>query len=186
MNYVYLSDIMIEFRAFSENVEVFGQTILCFVYGIPLYENEMRELLNRHGLTDVQADRWYSQQKWLNAFAEVSEDFGPNTLFTLGKSIPEQAAFRGEFTELKEALDAVDSVFKMNHRNGNAGNYKLVMYDAENKQAIMESDSSYPMDFERGVLVGMIRKYKPVAGSVPRVETITTSDNSGKSFLVKW
>lgn len=177
---------MKNFVAYSEEVEVVGQTILCFIYGIPKYEEEMRELLARHGLENIQADGWYPQQKWLDAFAELLANFGPFTLFTLGKSIPEQAAFRLEFTELEQALRAVDVVYQMNHRNGEVGHYIITKYDAELKEAFMECTSPYPADFERGVLVGMIRKYKPQFGAVPKVELLSPLTEGFRTFRINW
>jgi hypothetical protein len=179
------------FEAYSPHVEVFGQTVGCFIYGIPGYEAYMAELLQRNGIPDLQPDHWYPQQLWLNAFREVSKNFGPNTLFTLGKSIPSHAAFRLEFTDLEAALQAVDKVFQLNHRNGYTGCYRLSEFDALNKEAVMECKSPYPPDFERGVLVGMVRKYKPAAGAVAKVEPLPGRqlDEEGEEvrrFRIKW
>ncbi|WP_069658772.1 hypothetical protein [Arcticibacter eurypsychrophilus] len=175
-----------KFKSYSEGVEVVGQTILCFIYGVPKYEDEMRELLVRHGLEDIQPDGWYPQQKWLDAFSELFDNYGPFTLFTLGKSIPEQAAFRLQFTELEQALRAVDVVYQMNRRNGEVGHYTITKYDAELKEALMECTSPYPADFERGVLVGMIRKYKSHVGSVPKVELLSPLTEGFRTFSINW
>jgi hypothetical protein len=53
-------------------------------------------------LQNPEPDKWYSQEAWLNAFKEIAETVGTNTLFMIGKSIPEHAKFPPQIDLLRK------------------------------------------------------------------------------------
>ncbi len=160
---------MAQYIAFSDNVEVNGQTILAFVNALPNYKDQMLITLKNHNLEDIQVERWYSQKSWLDAFKEIGEKYGVNTLFAIGKAIPENAKFP-PINDLKQALESIDIAYKMNHRGGDTGYYKLIEYYENVRFAVMECKNPYPSSFDKGIIMTIARKFKPTNSILVKVE----------------
>lgn len=161
---------MAQYIPFDPNIKVLGQTILSFVNALPAFKEAMLKVLANHQLTDIQNEKWYSQKLWLDAFREIGENYGSNTLFSIGKAIPESAIFPKEIDNLEKALASIDMAYHMNHTDGEIGYYKLKEYNAGLKTAIMECMNPYPSHFDRGIIMTMARKFKPVDSMVVKVE----------------
>lgn len=164
---------MAQFIPFSPNVEVNGQTILSFINAVPnnaLTQRFMGNVLKKHSLNNLQADNWYSQTSWLNAFKEISTRYGESTLFSIGKVIPENAIFPPQVKNLEGALASIDVAYNMNHRGGAIGYYKLVSFDGSGNKAIMECKNPYPSNFDRGIITTIARKFSPTSANAVKVE----------------
>lgn len=168
---------MAMFVAMSDGVEVNGETVNSIVAGMRGFRSRAQEILSKHGIVDPKPGMWYSQQDWLDSFKEISTSLGPNTLYAIGTQIPENANFPPEIDAIEKALSAIDVAFHMNHRIGGKvlfdprtgtmhegiGHYQYqTVGDREGK---MICRNSYPCDFDRGIIEGMARKFKP-AGSL--------------------
>jgi len=149
---------MEKFKASSDRVEVNGETIISFV-GDSI---QRVSILEKHGIFNVRPGVWYKQQLWLNAFKEISDKIGPITLRLIGKAIPANAKFPPEIKTTKPAFELLDTAYKMNHRGGEIGYYKFVSYDENSKQIQMEINTPYPEEFDEGILVGLLEKFKPM------------------------
>jgi len=152
---------MAQFKPFAPNVQVLGQTILAIVTAMEKGQESRKEILARHGIKNPEPQQWYPQEAYLNAFKEISENVGPSTLFVIGKSIPENAKFPPQIDSLEKALAAIDMAYKMNHKGGDIGSYKLVSFDKKERLAIVECNNPYPSEFDRGIITTMLRKFKP-------------------------
>ncbi len=152
---------MAQFIPFESDVEVNGQTILSFVHALPSSQETFYKILEDHGLSGLEPDGWFSQEKWLNAFKEIYETLGPHTLFMIGKAIPENAIFPSHIDTLEKALASINIAYHLNHRGGEIGYYKLLSYDKDARIAIMECKNPYPSDFDRGIIMTMLRKFLP-------------------------
>lgn len=151
---------MAQFKAFADGVEVTGETVLAFIKALSVGQ-EMRALvLDKHGIKDPQVGEWYPQQNWLSGFEEIAQTVGSNTLFMIGKAIPEHAQFPPDIDTVEKALQILDVAYHMNHRGGEIGYYKLVSYDNRAHKAVMECKNPYPSDFDRGILTTLFRKFK--------------------------
>ncbi|MEM1136209.1 MAG: hypothetical protein AAGI07_10245 [Bacteroidota bacterium] len=112
---------MAQYIPFGDGVEVNGQSVLAFVNALPAYNTILREILSKYEIPEIKKDEWYSQKKILNAYEEVGKTYGANTLFALGKAIPEYATFPPELDNLEKALSSIGMAYDMNHRNGEIG-----------------------------------------------------------------
>ncbi len=182
---------MAQYEPFAADVEVNGQTILAFVEGIPNFKDKMLGILENHGLKDVKQNEWYSQKKWLNAFKEVGQTYGSNTLFVIGKAIPENAVFPPEIEGLESALNAINIAYQMNHRNGDIGYYKLINLQADSRFATFECKNPYPSDFDKGIITTMARRFKPKDAIIVEVkldENKPTRKNGADSctYIITW
>jgi hypothetical protein len=152
---------MAQFIAYDPNVKVNGQTILSVVNAMEYGKDGRMQILKKHGLSIIEPEGWYDQQKWLNAFREIHDTLGTNTLYIIGKAIPANAKFPPEIDSLEKALNAIDVAYHMNHTKGNIGNYKVTEFDGKKRRAVMTCNNPYPSDFDRGIINAMLVRFKP-------------------------
>lgn len=152
---------MATFIAFDPKVEVNGRTILSVIEAMPEGREIRAEILAHHGLYPLEADGWYSQQKWLNAYKEVATLLGENTLFMIGKAIPNNADFPPNVDNLYSALQSINVAYHFNHRCGEIGYYRLIHFDADEAHARMECYTPYHSDFDRGIISAMVERFRP-------------------------
>ena len=176
------------FQAASSQVEVNGETVLAIVAGMTFGAARAQRVLAGHGIIDPRPGVWYKQQAWLNAFQEIANTLGPNTLFSIGQKIPEQAQFPPSIDTLEKALAAIDVAYQMNHRGGPIGSYR---YEPNGPRAArVVCDNPYPSDFDRGIVASVAVRFKPEGAQVT-VEldpTRPTRKKGGETctFLVTW
>ncbi len=164
---------MAQFKAFAADVEVNGETVLSIVEGMGNSKEMALSILAKHGIANPQPGQWYAQQSWLDAFKTIAESIGENTLFAIGRKIPEKAQFPPAIDNIEKALAAIDIAYHMNHRirgvtlfdpsNGSMkegiGHYTYEKIDG--KSARMLCKNPYPCDFDRGIIEAMGRRFKP-------------------------
>lgn len=183
---------MAEFISFDENVEVNGETVSTVINAFPEYLTGMAiRILKEHGIDNPTPGQWYNQQLWLNAFKEISDKFGANTLFEIGKAIPSYAKFPVEINTMESALASINEAYRMNHRGGNIGFYKLVKFNEHLKNAIMHCNNPYPCDFDRGIITTMARKFRPIDSNFPEalLDRTKPSRKNGADeswYVVSW
>jgi hypothetical protein len=182
---------MAEYVPFSSNVEVLGQTVLSCVNALPSYQNVMEQVLAKHGLADIMPDKWYSQERWLNAFRDIGKRYGPHTLFLIGKAIPLNAKFPPNIDNLETALNSIDIAYKMNHRNGDIGYYKLLDLNHNRKLATMECKNPYPSFFDMGIILSMARKFKSNPSDIVEISRDETQPSRltgamSCQYILKW
>lgn len=84
---------------------------------------------------------------------------------------------------------ALGPVYQASHRNGYVGYCGLIDYDATKRWARMESKTPYPVDYQRGLLTNLLRKYKDAYGMALEVKVIPPIENSDPEvvyFETKW
>jgi hypothetical protein len=152
---------MAHFIPFDDKVEVKGEAILSIANAFLPKEKEMRKILKKNGIDDPQPSKWYSQILYLNGYKEIGETFGPAILFRIGTVIPQHAVFPPDIDSIEKALNSIDVAYHMNHRNGEIGYYKVLGFDEENRQAMMECKNPYHSTFDRGLILAMLIKFMP-------------------------
>ncbi len=161
---------MAQFIPFDENVEVNGQTILSVVNGVsPTFRNKIKKVLTKNGIIAPTPSNWYLQKNWLLAFKEIYDTIGSNTLFSIGKSILDNADFPDEIDNLEKALLSIDVAYKMNHRGGKIGYYNLVYFDETDRTAQIECKNPYPCFFDKGIIIAIVRRFKPEDSIIHKV-----------------
>lgn len=154
-------NIMAQFVSFDPAVKVIGNSILLFVNAMDFGKEERIEILEKHGLANLDANEWYDLQKWLDAFKELSEGIWASTLFIIGKDIPANAKFPPDIDSIEKALYSINIAYRMNHTSGDIGSYDVTMFDAAQRKAVMVCRNPYPSDFDRGILAAITERFKP-------------------------
>jgi hypothetical protein len=148
-------------KPFDPNTEFLGKTLLSSILGLPGFtQKNMFRILEQKGIKQLDSNTWYILKIALDFYTQVNKDFGPNTIFNLGKAVPENAIFPPDIDSIESALQLIDVAYNMNHRNGYFGFYKMVSHDLEEKKIIMQCYTPYLCDFDRGLLTAMARKFK--------------------------
>lgn len=193
---------MSEFKSFEEGIDT--NAIQPFLVGSMSKESRLA-ILKNHGLEyEENPDKFYDLQKFLNAFEEVKNQFGEMNVFLIGKSVIDNAQFP-PINSLKQALESLDIAYHMNHRKGGQmmfnpqtgqmlegiGHLKLAKYDEANKVAEMVCHTPYPSKFEEGLIVQIVRKFKPEGSIRTKVELDETKETRRKgaetcTFKISW
>ncbi|BDU73016.1 hypothetical protein [Mesoterricola silvestris] len=176
------------FEAASQEVEVNGETVLSVVAGLSFGADRARRVLASHGIEDPQPGAWFPQQRWLDAFREIAGTLGPNTLYAIGLRIPDRALFPEGPASMEEALAAIDTAYRMNHRGGPIGSYRFQALGPRCGRVVC--DNPYPSDFDRGLIMAVAERHKP-RGSTPEVTLepdLPTRKTGGETctFRVTW
>ncbi len=179
---------MAMFKAFSDGVEVNGETVLSVVNGSPVKEFTL-DILAKNGIKEPKEGQWYSQQTWLNVFKIISDEIGPTLLYSIGHSIRNSAIFPAGINTIEKALASIDVAYHMNHRNGDIGSYKFEM-DGK-KRGKMICENPYPCEFDSGLIAGIAEKFKPqgslfvVVEHMPQVPCRKNGDNAC-GYTISW
>lgn len=155
--------------------EVTGPTILGIIEAMSIYGGAARKIFARHSMKDIDPNGRYSFDQYLQAFREVGQEVGDATLLAIGKKIPEHAAWPPGVTDIASAIASVDVAYHMNHYRDGAimfdlatntmlegiGNY--ICERVAKRRVVATSDTPYPCEFDRGIFLGLARRFEPTA-----------------------
>ena len=164
---------MAQFIAINKDVEVNKQTVLSIVNSMEKSKDVRLNILLKNGINPEEKE-WFNQQKWLDAFKNISDKLGDMNLFLIGKAIIENAQFP-PINTLQEGLGSIDIAYHMNHRINDEvmfnpstgkmadgiGHYKLASYSEKDRKAVMVCNNPYPSKFDEGIITQVVRKFKP-------------------------
>src|SRR5919112_4496738 len=99
---------MPRYMAKRPGIEVLGKSVLAMIHAMGRYANLAQNTLARQGIVSVRPEGWYPQQAFLDAFRAVAHELGENTLFAIGKKIPDIAGPPPEVATIDVALSTID------------------------------------------------------------------------------
>ncbi len=206
-----------QFQPFAKDVEVCGLAIDAIVGGFALFPDLGLEKLAAHGIGEVRPSdrpqashavlidrhRWYSQQSWLDAFADIAQSLGGGLMFKIGCQVPNFAAFPEHGSDhadnILDGLKALDVAYHMNHRKSGVvmynaqsgamlegiGHYKVLTAHA--RTIVMCCENPYPCDFDRGLLHAIATHFEPSAETVhDRLKPCRKSGGHSCTFQITW
>lgn len=159
---------MSQLKSFDQKAQVLGEVIMAFLDGFPpTMKDAGLRILERHEIQSPQPGKLYPLQSLLNAMKEVATLFGANLSFQIDEEIATNVKLPPDIKTLDQCLGAIDVAYHMNHRAGEIGYYKYVFRgpDGIMTRAEMECNNPYPFSFDRGVIEGFAKRFKP-SGSV--------------------
>jgi hypothetical protein len=159
----------------------------------------MIKLFKKHLQRSIEADLWYPLQQVLRFYSDVIPAIGENTLFAIGKHMPEAAVWPADITTIEAGLASIDVAYHLNHRvDGQVmfdpgtgamlegiGHYRC---DLDGKRRIiMTCDTPYPSTLDRGIITGTARKWKPWAEvTLDASKPSRLHGGASCTFLVEW
>ncbi len=148
------------YQSFEPTTEVIGQNVLAFIQNVQA--DDVRPTLERHGLTKIDPNTWYPQQKWLDVLSDLSDQSGAMFNFVaIGTAIAETALLPPEVENMtfEQIIFAINDFYQMQHRNGNAGEIRVDK--PEEKHIVIYICVPYPDDLEYGTTFGFARRFLP-------------------------
>jgi hypothetical protein len=189
-------------------IEVNGESLGATIDAFRQYPTVVAKYLAKYGLVKVtngkpeSIDRsaWYPLDKWLAAYQAIAKDVGLNSLYTIGKKIPENAAFPPHLTDIRSALGSLDIAYHLNHRKNGT-----LMFDpktgvmlegighawvefAENeRRATCVCEMPYPCEFDRGLITALANRFEPMAKTVhDNSRPCRKKGDSNCTYVVSW
>jgi len=141
---------MTQFVSIDQNVKVSGSAVLAIVEGMGEFKAMALRILRENGIVDPEKDKWYPQQAWLDAFRQIAEQIGQETLRAIGEKIPETALWPPTTEDIGEALASIDVAYHMNHFGGEIGHYRFERTGKRSGRVVC--DNPYPCAFDLGIV----------------------------------
>jgi hypothetical protein len=191
----------------ESGVEVSGESLGAIVDGFRKYPTIAAKYLVKFGLTrpdasqvmQVERQRWYPLKDWLLAYDGIAQEVGHNSLYGIGKSIPENATFPPHVTDIYSGIASIDVAYHLNHRRNG-----VVMFDPQtgmmlegighyhaqpvegDTRIICVCDNPYPCDFDRGIISAMANRFERQARTVHDSEAPCRKKGGASCTYVTW
>lgn len=143
-------------RRFAPDATVSGGNILSMLAAMGPFRRRGEQILDEHGIQGVEVERWYPLAAYVAALQTIGQKMGPNTLFQIGRQIPNHVPLPPGIDTFEKVLASFGMAFDMNHHGTQPGS---ITYDLKNQRtATITTGTPYPCDFDRGVIVGFFQK----------------------------
>jgi hypothetical protein len=163
-----------------EGFEVSGNLLQSIVEGFRNYPSVAMKYMAKHGIVKgtaaVDPTGWYPVGPWIAALESMLTEVGANSMYKIGKSVPENAVFPPHIKDVRSAIESIDAAYRMNHRKRGVmmfdpatgkkldgiGRYGYEPAADENK-VISVCDNPYPCDLDRGLIAAMATRFEATA-----------------------
>lgn len=189
----------------DSSIEVSGEAVGAVIDAFRQYPTIVQKYLLRHKLIaspDSQIDRtaWYRLSEWLAAQNAIAKDIGLNSLYTIGKKIPENASAPPHIKDIDSFFGVCDAFYLMNHRkngvpmfdpsNGTMldgiGHYHVKRTPGEQRITVV-CDNPYPCELDRGILTAMALKFEPMARVTHDSKALCRKKGEAScTYIVSW
>jgi len=168
-------------------IEVSGESLGATVDAFKQYPSIVTKYLALHGVVKtvngkqetIDRAAWYPLDKWLAAYQAIAKEIGVNSLYTIGKKIPENAVMPPHINDLKSALTTLDAYYHFVHRKngtimfdpatGNMlegiGHARCEYFDDQHR-ALIIMETPYPCEFDRGLVTALAARFEPMTRTV--------------------
>lgn len=190
---------MAQYIAFRSDIELLGQSALSAFAAMGPYAALAHEILAMVGVGEVTATCWIPQQPYLDAYKAIADRVGVHTLVAIGKKVPEFAVWPPEIDDIESGLRSIDVAYHMNHRRSGEVMFDpatgemldgIGHYGVEHvgkRRIVMVCDTPYPSEFDRGIILGVGRRFEPTVEV--EVDPSRPSRSQGAdacTYLVTW
>ena len=135
---------------------VSGGNILSMLAAMGPFRKRGEQILGEVGIRDVGVEDWYPLQAYVRALEVIGEKMGPNTLYQVGRQIPNHVPIPGGLDTFERVLGSFGPAFEMNHTGMPPG---LISFQVETERSgRIVSRTPYPCDFDRGVIQGFFQR----------------------------
>jgi hypothetical protein len=143
-------------RRFAPDATVSGGNILSMLAAMGPFRRRGEQILDENGIGNVEVEGWYPLAAYVAALQAIGQKMGPNTLFQIGRQIPNHVPLPPGIDTFEKVLASFGMAFDMNHRGAQPGAITFKM--GTPRTATIVTGTPYPCDFDRGVIVGFFQK----------------------------
>lgn len=170
------------FVAGTPQAEVLGQVVAAFAEN--LESETVKPLLPKHGLDNIDPEKWYPHQSWMNVLKELSETpGGSSALVAFGRKVVETAVMPPEMDSIPKMLHSLQAIHHLNLRNIPADEGYVVEEVSEKLYRVIHNTPN-PRDAIYGFLWGLAQRFR--APGEPFTVRMVESDHPGGVFEVEW
>ncbi len=150
---------MYRFVASTPKSEVSGKAMQAFTEA--MVKEEILPVLKDHGITELDANHWYSHQFWLDILRDIAErKVNVSEYFVaIGMKVIDTAAFPPMISSLENALQSLPVAYQLDHRNQSEKGWIVEL--AAPRKAIIVAENPYPDDVDYGVVWALVRRFRP-------------------------
>lgn len=196
-----------QFKPFEEGIEVSGENIGATLDGFKNYPSVAMKHLVKHGIVkskpgevpEIDRNIWYPLKEWLAAYEGIANEVGFNSLYSIGRTVPENAVFPPQIKDVNAAIASIDVAYHMNHRKNGAvmfdpatgmmlegiGHYGYEPILGENR-IVCVCENPYPCDFDRGIIAAMASRFEPGARTVHDSEAPCRKKGADSCTYIVW
>jgi len=139
--------------AVSPDAAVRGGVILSALAAMGPFRRRGEQALAEHGIGAVDVEEWYPLSSYLEALETIGERMGPNTLFQVGRQIPNHVALPPGPGSFAFALAAFATLYGSSHRGVPDG--AITHQLLSDRSGRILSATPYPAGLDHGVIVGL-------------------------------
>ena len=173
-----------QFKAFESGIEISGDSVAATLDGFKKYPAVAMNYLMKFGFIKNKSDEinrsaWYAHENWLRVFEGIAIDVGPNSLYSIGKTIPANAVFPPQVNDIYSAIGSLDIAYHMNHRKNGVvmfnpetgamiegiGHYRATPTPSERK-IVCVAENPYPCELDRGIYAALAARFEAQARTV--------------------
>jgi len=154
---------------FAPDATVSGGNILSMLAAMGPFRKRGEYLLEENGIGQVSAEGWYPLAAYVRSLRAIGEKMGPNTLFQIGRQIPNHVPLPPGLDTFEKVLASFGQAFDMNHRGIQPGTITFAVQNP--RTATITTGTPYPCDFDRGVIAGF---FQHLLRTRPNVEPVAT------------
>lgn len=174
------------FVAGTPQALVLGQTVKAFSSN--LLTEQIAHLLPKHGLDNIDPEKWYPHQNWMNLLKELSEaENSDSNLVAFGKEVVRTAAMPPELDSIPKVLHALHAIHHINLRNiPEDEGYSLE--EVGERHYYVYHNTPNPDTAIYGFLWGLCARFKQPDEIfyVSQISNSKPDENPGTVFEVKW
>jgi len=144
----------------TPQAEVIGQTMISFVDN--LEAKTIQPILEKHGITQIDADKWYPHQLWMDILKDMEETLGgqaTSAFVAFGRQVVKNAVMPPQIQTIPDALNALHAIHHANLRNVPEEEGYSIEVKGE-KHYIVYHNTPNPDDAIYGFLWGMAARFK--------------------------
>jgi hypothetical protein len=174
------------FVAGSPNALVLGQTVAAFSSN--LHADQIAHILPKYGLDNIDPEKWYPHQSWMNVLKELSQGSNSDSaLVAFGKEVVRTAVMPPELDSIPKVLHALHAIHHANLRNIPAEEGYQIEELGE-RHYLVYHNTPNPDTAIYGFLWGLMArfKHKDEIFVVRQIDNPKPDKKPGSVYEVKW
>lgn len=125
------------------------------------YQKMLRDKLYRQNIFQIQTDTWYESEVLNKVLHEIDNEFGSTMSHKIGADFATNLAIDVQPHDLKGATQTLLELFSKHHTQAEGYKNQFRYFQEDTQEALLEVYLPYPVEFMRGCILALAKKYQP-------------------------